>query len=62
MAASDPYDWVDDEDLDMEAVLQRFETLEPARVITTPPQTSAGSVVVITKSIFGRSEERPTFA
>lgn len=63
MATSEPYDWVDDEELDMPAVVQRLEALEPARVVTsTPPQTSAGSVVVIHKSVFGHSQGKPTFA
>lgn len=63
MDAHEPYDWVDDDSLDMSAVMERFEALEPAEIITSrPPQTSAGAVVVVTRTVFGHSHGRPTFA
>ncbi|HET8658639.1 MAG TPA: hypothetical protein VFM55_06535 [Micromonosporaceae bacterium] len=67
----EPYDWVDDEDLDLEETMRRLSRLEPAIVVTAPhllvvqpAQTQGGKAVSLTESMsfFGSQRQAATFA
>jgi hypothetical protein len=57
------YDWVDDKKLDWAETMRRFEQLDPALVVTTPPQyhfatppvTEAGGSEIVVRSFFASS-------
>ncbi|MEU7174647.1 MULTISPECIES: hypothetical protein [Micromonospora] len=63
MDSREPYDWVDDEDIDMGEVMRRVESLEsapvrtPLTLVNTSP-TAAGNSDTVTKSVFG-GDRRP---
>jgi hypothetical protein len=50
--STEPYDWADDENIDMTEVRKRLSALKPVPVTTTPPApTTAGAIVVLTKEL-----------
>ena len=55
------YDWADDENLDLAETERRFEQLEPALVVVTPPETWAGSTILVTTKL-GAQQPAATFA
>lgn len=70
MDTNDAYDWVDDDTLDLDATMGRFERLEPVNVTTGPPTfrvvsastTSADYAYTVVKTLLGPQRQAANFA
>jgi len=70
MDRDDAYDWVDDETLDLDTTMRRFEQLQPICVSTAPRNfgivaaaaTSTDAAATIIKPLLGPQRQAANFA